>query len=111
MHFLFEVYDPATPAGGPASGTSGAQRARPVAGAAAARVLSNVSCYRGSQRALQTDLVSYDRINSADRKAVTVELEVPANQLPPGLYSCQVNIIDDAAGTFAFPRIPLYVRK
>ena len=40
-----------------------------------------------------------------------MEMEVAANQLLPGLYTCQVNIIDDAAGTFAFPRMALYVRK
>jgi VWFA-related protein len=94
MSFFFEVYDPASPGG-----------------AAAARVLSNVSCYRGTERTLQTDVTAFDRLNAPDRKALRVELEVAPNALPPGLYSCQVNIIDDAAGLFAFPRIPLYVRK
>jgi methylase of polypeptide subunit release factors len=28
-----------------------------------------------------------------------------------GLYTCQVNIVDDVGGTFAFPRVALYVRK
>jgi len=27
------------------------------------------------------------------------------------LYTCQVNVVNDAAGTFAFPRFPLYVRR
>jgi VWFA-related protein len=99
MSFYFEVYDPAAPSGAPG------------AGAPSARVLSSVACFRGTERALQTDPVAYDRLNAADRKAVVVELEVGPDSLPPGLYSCQVNIIDDAAGTFAFPRIPLYVRK
>ena len=40
-----------------------------------------------------------------------VQFDVPVASLPPGLYTCQVNVIDDAAGTFAFPRIQLYVRK
>jgi hypothetical protein len=75
------------------------------------RVLSNVSCFRGSQPALQTELVAVGQVNEVDRKAVAMELEVGANLLPPGLYSCQVNIIDDAAGTFAFPRMALYVRR
>jgi hypothetical protein len=35
---------------------------------------------------------------------------VPASQFQPGLYTCQVNIIDDVAGTFAFPRLAVYVR-
>jgi len=36
---------------------------------------------------------------------------VPATDLPPGLYTCQVNIIDDVGGMFAFPRLALYVRR
>ena len=118
MYFFFEVYDPASPDGGPrpaAPGVStpspGSPAARPAGAASAARVMSSVACYRGSQRALQTGVVTFDRLNTADRKAVTVQIEVGPNQLPPGLYSCQVNIIDDAAGTFAFPRLALYVRR
>jgi hypothetical protein len=117
MFFYFEVYDPANPGGAPPS-TPGAlptpapaQAARPAGASTAARVLSNVTCYRGTRRALQTGLVAFDQLNAVDRRAVTVELEVGPNQLPPGLYSCQVNIIDDAAGTFAFPRMALYVRR
>jgi len=127
MYFFVEVYDPAEPAGdsagtgpGPAPGAAGAAGAgasqgRPAAnghGAAdAARVLASVACYRGGQRALQTPLASFDRQNVADRKAVAVQIEVGPGQLPPGLYSCQVNVVDDAAGTFAFPRMALYVRR
>jgi len=36
--------------------------------------------------------------------------DVPASSLKPGLYTCQINVIDDAAGTFSFPRLQLYVR-
>jgi hypothetical protein len=38
------------------------------------------------------------------------KLEVPGGSLPAGLYTCQINIIDAAAGTFAFPRLAFYVR-
>ena len=31
--------------------------------------------------------------------------------LKPGRYLCQVNVIDDVAGTFAFPRLTLYLAK
>jgi hypothetical protein len=34
----------------------------------------------------------------------------PAASLQPGLYVCQVNVIDDVAGTFAFPRLALLVK-
>lgn len=117
MYFYFEVYDPAIPGNAISLAAPGAPatplppREAGAGGAQAVRVLSNVSCYRGTQRALQTDLVTVDLLNAAVRKAVTMELEVGPNELQPGLYTCQVNIIDDAAGTFAFPRLPLYVRK
>jgi hypothetical protein len=32
-------------------------------------------------------------------------------QLKPGLYTCQINVIDDAGGTFVFPRLPILVRE
>jgi len=40
-----------------------------------------------------------------------LELAVPAASLKPGLYTCQVNVIDDVAGSFAFPRLALLVRQ
>jgi hypothetical protein len=36
---------------------------------------------------------------------------VPLTQLKPGFYTCQVNVIDDAAGQFRFPRVALLVRE
>ena len=52
---------------------------------------------------LQTELVTAQQVNVTDRKAVSFEMIVPAGALQPGLYTCQVNVIDDAAGAFAFP--------
>ena len=36
--------------------------------------------------------------------------EVPPGSLKPGPYVCQVNVVDEAAERFAFPRLELYVR-
>jgi hypothetical protein len=74
-------------------------------------VLSNIAFYRGSRRVLQTELVTAQQVNVADRKAVSFEMIVPAGALEPGLYTCQINVVDDTAGAFAFPRFQLYVRK
>jgi len=38
------------------------------------------------------------------------QFEVPADQFKPGLYTCQVNIVDEVASAFTFPRLEMYVR-
>ena len=58
----------------------------------------------------ETTLVERTTIDAADRRAAVFEFEVPAAGFKPGLYTCQVNIIDEIAGRFAFPRLELYVR-
>jgi hypothetical protein len=55
-------------------------------------------------------LVEVDRLAAPDRKAAVFQFSVPASALKPDLYTCQVTIVDDVAGTFAFPRLPLLVR-
>ncbi len=37
------------------------------------------------------------------------QFDVPLTQLKPGTYVCQVNVIDDAGGSFSFPRMALRV--
>ena len=66
---------------------------------------------RGQQRVLETSLVEATAVTSPDRKATTFQIEVPTTDLKPGLYTCQLNIVDDVAGTFAFPRLAIYVKK
>ena len=56
---------------------------------------------------------SKPRLSSARRstrrrlKATLFRLEVPADAFKPGLYTCQVNVIDAAARKFAFPRLAI----
>ena len=45
------------------------------------------------------------------RDAVAIELDVPLAGLKPGPYICQLNVIDDAGGSFAFPRFAVLVRE
>ena len=49
-------------------------------------------------------------MNARDRKAGVFQLDLPLNLLKPGFYTCQVNVIDDAAGRFLFPRVALLIR-
>lgn len=93
LYFYYEVYDPA------------------MAAPQKIRLLTSIAFFRGRARAFETPVVETTELTSPDRKAAVFQFEVPVTSLPPGLYTCQVNVIDDAAGTFTFPRMQLYVRK
>jgi VWFA-related protein len=93
LYFYYEVYDPVRAPRGDV------------------RVLTNISFFRGGVRRYETPLVEVRRVAAPDRDAVVLELAVPAAALKPGLYTCQVNVIDDVAGTFTFPRLALLVRR
>ena len=49
-------------------------------------------------------------LNGSDRKGVRFQFDVPPASLPVGLYTCQVNVVDDASGVFTFPRLQLFVK-
>jgi len=89
LYFYYEVYDPATPV----------------------KVTTSIAFFRGKVRVFETQPVEATELTAADRKSAVFRFDVPASSLPPGLYTCQVNVIDDAAGAFAFPRTQLYVRR
>jgi hypothetical protein len=102
LRLYYEVYDPAR-AG--AAGTSEAGAARP-----GIHLLSNVAFFRGKIKVFESSLVELNELNARDRKAGVFQLELPLNSLKPGFYTCQVNVIDDAAGLFLFPRLALLIR-
>ena len=60
---------------------------------------------------LETPLVEVTRLDAPARKAAIFQYSVPASALKPGYYTCQITVVDDVAGTFAFPRLPLLVRQ
>jgi VWFA-related protein len=102
LRLYYEVYDPAR-AG--AAGTSEAGAARP-----GIHLLSNVAFFRGKIKVFESSLVELNELNARDRKAGVFQLELPLSSLKPGFYTCQVNVIDDAAGLFLFPRLALLIR-
>jgi len=59
----------------------------------------------------ETPIVQAKTVNVQGRDAVAVELDVPLTGLKPGSYVCQLNVIDDAGGSFAFPRFAVLVRE
>ena len=94
LYFYYEVYDPAHAA----ANTDGqGERSEAIP---AIRLLTNVAFFRGKTKAYETPLVESEQLNAPDRKAAIFQLDVPLTQLKPGFYTCQVNVIDDAAGQF-----------
>ncbi len=99
MYLLYEIYDPSHE-------KDAAKGAKP-----GIDVLSSLELIQGSTKVYETPLVKATKINVEGRDAVAVELDVPLNGLKPGQYICQLNVVDDAAGSFAFPRFAVLVRE
>ena len=91
LYFYYEVYDPGQDAGAPQLRTS-------------------LAFYRGRVKVFETPVVERTQVDAADRRAAIFQFEVPAGSLTPGFYTCQINIIDEVASRFAFPRLEMYVR-
>ena len=74
------------------------------------KLLASLSFLRGGARVYQTGVVDVTRLAAPDRGAAAFRLEVAPGTLAPGVYTCQVNVIDDVAGAFVFPRLTVAVR-
>jgi VWFA-related protein len=93
LYFYYEVYDPALVQSG------------------SPRLLTSIAFFRGKVKTYETPLVEVTKLDAPDRKAAVFQYSVPAAALKPGYYTCQITVVDDVAGTFAFPRLPLLVRQ
>jgi VWFA-related protein len=102
LYLLYEIYSPARekPAENQPKGTK-----------AGINLLSSLELIQGSTKVYETLLVQAKAINVEGRNAVAVELDVPLSGLKAGQYVCQLNVIDDAAGSFAFPRFAVLVKE
>jgi VWFA-related protein len=93
IYFYYEVYEPA------------------IVQSGSPKLLTSIAFFRGKVRVYETPLVEVTRLDAPERKAAIFQYAVPAAALKPGYYTCQITIVDDVAGTFAFPRLPLMVRQ
>lgn len=98
LYFYYEVYDPTL-----------VNKVKRETGTEI-RLLTTVLFLQGSAKIFETSMVEAKVINETKRNAAVFELDVPLDQLKPGFYTCQVNVIDDASGKFLFPRLALLVR-
>lgn len=106
LYFLYEVYDPTKEKRG-AEPAASAGLGRRVGGAV--KVLTSIEFLDNGKKVYETPLVTADAINDPQHNGVAFQFDVPLAQLRPGTYICQVNVIDDASGSFLFPRMALKV--
>ncbi|MEO7190877.1 MAG: VWA domain-containing protein [Vicinamibacterales bacterium] len=93
MYFYYEVYDPT------------------LDSASLPRVQTSLAFYRGRVKVFETPVVDRAVMDDPERKAVIFQFQLPGSSLKPGLYTCQVNVIDEVSGRFAFPRLAVYVKE
>ena len=102
LYLLYEVYGPAR---------EKLAENSPKGTKPGVNVLSSLELLQGATKVYETPIVQAKTVNVQGRDAVAVELDVPLTGLKPGSYVCQLNVIDDAGGSFAFPRFAVLVRE
>jgi len=114
LYLQYEVYDAVkgknpAPAGGQNETAKDAPAAKPQKDSI--RVFTSIEFLQGATKIYESKPVVASEVTAADRKAVIFQMDLPLQALKPGLYLCQVNVIDDVAGSFSFPRFPLLIRE
>ena len=102
LYLLYEVYGPAR---------EKMAQDQPKGTKPGIDVLSSLQLMQGTTKVYETPLIQAKAVNVEGRDAVAIELDVPLADLKPGQYLCQLNVIDDASGSFAFPRFAVLVRE
>jgi VWFA-related protein len=120
LYLQYEVYDPAkakpVAAASPTAGGNGGggnsngggekKSAHPTV-----RVLTSIEFLQGDAKVYETKPLLAEEVTAPERKAVVFQMEIPLQSLKPGFYMCQINVIDDAGGNYAFPRWPILIRE
>jgi len=117
LYLQYEVYDAAkgkNPAPALANVQSGTTKDAPAVAKPSKesiRVFTSIEFLQGATKVYESKQVVANEVTAPDRKAVIFQIDLPLLPLKPGLYLCQVNVIDDVAGSFSFPRFPLLIRE
>ena len=91
LYFYYEVYDP-------------------TMSEAAPQVRTNLAFYRNKAKVYETPIVERTSLDALDRKAEIFEFVVDAGTFKPGVYTCQVNVVDAVSGAITFQRFQMAVR-
>jgi VWFA-related protein len=129
LYLQYEIYDAAkgkvaiaaaaAPAqsGGGVTGAAGREAGKAAPEAPQAKVtresihvLTSIEFLQGNVKVYESKQVVATEVTAPDRKAVVFQIDLPLQSLKPGVYVCQVNVIDDVAGNFAFPRWPILIK-
>jgi VWFA-related protein len=113
LYLQYEVYDAAKGKNRAPAAANGQTESKAPAKAQrdGVRVLTSIEFLQGGVKVYESKPVMTNELAAPERKAVILQIDVPLQALKPGLYVCQVNVIDDVAGSFAFPRFPLLIRE
>src|SRR5258708_27189435 len=117
LYLQYEVYDaakgknPAPLAANAQNGTAKDALAVAKPPKDSIRGLTSIEFLQGATKVYESKQVVANEVTAPDRKAVIFQIDLPLLPLKQGLYLCQVNVIDDVAGRFSFPRLPLLVRR
>ncbi len=124
LYLLYNVYDPAKASASPVN-ISGAAAfkglpSRPArSGEAPAvrsaqggtiRVLTSIEFLSGSTKVFETPQVEATRLTDPANGDLAFQFDLPLTDLQPGPYICQINVVDDAGGSFSFPRTAILVK-
>jgi VWFA-related protein len=115
LYLQYEIYDAArgkvavaavaTPGGQPPRAAQSKETRESI------HVLTSIEFLQGNVKVYESKQVAATEVTAPDRKAVVFQIDLPLQSLKPGLYVCQVNVIDDVAGNFAFPRWPILIKE
>jgi VWFA-related protein len=75
------------------------------------RVFTSIEFLQGGTKIYESKPILANEVTAPDRKAVIFQIDLPLQALKPGFYVCQVNVVDDVSGNFAFPRSPILVKE
>ena len=98
LFVYLEVYDPMTVSEDPD------QNAR------AASIAASLTLFSGTEKVIDTPQVHVTQLDSRRDSVLPVRLRISFDDLKPGQYICQVNVIDELGRKFSFPRNLLLVR-
>src|SRR2546421_757424 len=110
LYLQYEVYD-AAKGKNPAPLGANVQNRTAKPAKDSIRVFTNIEFLQGATKIYESKPVVANEVTALDRKAVIFQMDLPLEALKPGLYLCQVNVIDDVAGNFSFPRFPVLIRE